>query len=173
MPLSSPMQISGASEIPGGLKKLFRPLLYFAKVCTYVKQNLLPFLSNNKNKNNSSSSSVKLPWWCSNCVFHALSRVFLILLLLFFFQNADSPQYVTDRLRQFSDPLARFQPIGGEYGIPILRFYLASAVVIIATAPTVYVYIYYYTTTTAMRAACSSGLAADHPALLALSLIPC
>lgn len=33
-------------------------------------------------------------------------------------QNVDSPQYVTDRLRQFSDPLARFQPIGGEYGIP-------------------------------------------------------
>ncbi|XP_058802436.1 myogenic factor 5 isoform X2 [Phymastichus coffea] len=27
--------------------------------------------------------------------------------------SADSPQYVTDRLRQFSDPLARFQPIGG------------------------------------------------------------
>ncbi|XP_008215585.1 G-box-binding factor isoform X2 [Nasonia vitripennis] len=31
--------------------------------------------------------------------------------------NTDSPQYVTDRLRQFSDPLARFQPIGGyEHG---------------------------------------------------------
>ncbi|XP_057334271.1 transcription factor SUM-1 [Microplitis mediator] len=27
--------------------------------------------------------------------------------------NADSMQYVTDRLRQFSDPLARFQPING------------------------------------------------------------
>ncbi|XP_066587735.1 transcription factor SUM-1 [Prorops nasuta] len=27
--------------------------------------------------------------------------------------NRDSPQYVTDRLRQFSDPLARFQPING------------------------------------------------------------
>ncbi|XP_012288248.1 transcription factor SUM-1 [Orussus abietinus] len=27
--------------------------------------------------------------------------------------NGDSPQYVTDRLRQFSDPLARFQPING------------------------------------------------------------
>ncbi|KAJ8688013.1 hypothetical protein QAD02_023808, partial [Eretmocerus hayati] len=26
--------------------------------------------------------------------------------------NVDSPQYVTNRLRQFSDPLARFQPIG-------------------------------------------------------------
>ncbi|XP_015586808.1 myogenic-determination protein [Cephus cinctus] len=27
--------------------------------------------------------------------------------------NGDSPQYVTDRLNQFSDPLARFQPING------------------------------------------------------------
>ncbi|XP_012060306.1 PREDICTED: myogenic-determination protein [Atta cephalotes] len=27
--------------------------------------------------------------------------------------NGESPQYVTDRLRQFSDPLARFQPING------------------------------------------------------------
>ncbi|XP_014207418.1 myogenic factor 5 [Copidosoma floridanum] len=27
--------------------------------------------------------------------------------------SAGSPQYVTERLRQFSDPLARFQPIGG------------------------------------------------------------
>ncbi|TGZ51937.1 hypothetical protein DBV15_10146 [Temnothorax longispinosus] len=26
-------------------------------------------------------------------------------------KNGESPQYVTDRLRQFSDPLARFQPI--------------------------------------------------------------
>lgn len=32
----------------------------------------------------------------------------------FYFQNGDSPQYVTDRLHQFSDPLARFQPINGE-----------------------------------------------------------
>ncbi|KAG7201513.1 hypothetical protein KM043_004265 [Ampulex compressa] len=27
--------------------------------------------------------------------------------------NGESPRYVTDRLRQFSDPLARFQPING------------------------------------------------------------
>ena len=34
---------------------------------------------------------------------------------VFSFQNGESPQYVTDRLRQFSDPLARFQPINGEW----------------------------------------------------------
>ncbi|XP_063986640.1 myogenic-determination protein [Diachasmimorpha longicaudata] len=30
--------------------------------------------------------------------------------------SGESPQYVTDRLRQFSDPLARFQPINGFAG---------------------------------------------------------
>jgi len=32
-----------------------------------------------------------------------------------YLQNGESPQYGSDRLRQFSDPLARFQPINGEW----------------------------------------------------------
>ncbi|XP_018308757.1 transcription factor SUM-1 isoform X1 [Mycetomoellerius zeteki] len=34
--------------------------------------------------------------------------------------NGESPQYVTDRLRQFSDPLARFQPINGFESAEVL-----------------------------------------------------
>lgn len=52
---------------------------------------------------------------------HVFHCIIIIIIFFFWFQSADSPQYVTDRLRQFSDPLARFQPIGGEYGIPMLR----------------------------------------------------
>lgn len=53
------------------------------------------------------------------CSFH-LRRVITTLVQLYTFvipylQNGESSQYVTDRLRQFSDPLARFQPINGEW----------------------------------------------------------